>query len=80
MHNYSQQDFMGTFDLTLERWTNAVLRFPERGIGYTLVDFQLLNGTVVKCVPVTNVTTVCLYTGMPVFGERDIASVSASSH
>ena len=76
MHDYSRQNLMGTFDLNIGRLTDQLARIVRDGETYSLIDFTLHDGTVIEGVPVINLTTVCLYMGMPVFGERDIASLA----
>jgi len=46
--------YMADFKLVDKRLIEKIIGFPEHGMGYTLVDVTLFNGTTIPQVPVSN--------------------------
>lgn len=55
-----------------------IISFPEHGMGYSLVDVTLFDGTTVEQVPICNGELICFYDNMRIFAEADIVNVAPS--
>lgn len=74
----ARSHFTGTCILTDPQRIALILTFPENGIGYSLVDVTLTDGTLVEQVVVSNGCVVCFYDNMKQFSEAEIMSVAVS--
>ncbi|OGZ08497.1 MAG: hypothetical protein A3D65_03025 [Candidatus Lloydbacteria bacterium RIFCSPHIGHO2_02_FULL_50_13] len=64
--------------LTDKTQIGKISSFPEHGMGYSLVDVTLFDGTIVEQAPICDDELVRFYDDMPIFAEADIASVACS--
>ncbi|MEK7118468.1 MAG: hypothetical protein AAB869_02550 [Patescibacteria group bacterium] len=70
---YKWQLVLGDANLVAE-----ILAFPEHGVGYSLVDVLLKDGTTVEQVPIVNGDTAFFFDDMRQFKEDEIANVTVS--
>ena len=70
--------FVNGFTLIDPDIIDQIISFPEHGMGYSLVDVTLKDGTLVEQVVICNGNTVCFYDDMRQFSEDEITSVAVS--
>jgi hypothetical protein len=69
---------MGSFVLTDLDLINQIILFPEHGMGYSLADVTLKDGTLIEQVVICNGDVVCFHDNMRRFSENEIANVAVS--
>lgn len=62
----------------LKHWTKQLLKYPEAGMGYQLVDVMLQSGEVIKRVVVLNATVLVLPDKYSEVRLTDIATLSVT--
>lgn len=62
------------------KWSKRLVKLPESGMGYQIVDITLKDGRVMKEVIVFNCESIYLPTGHENVCEKDIAEIKMSEH
>jgi hypothetical protein len=61
-----------------EKWFKKLMKLPESGMGYQLVDIYLKNGHIMKKIVVVDSEIICLPEGFEDTHESDITEIKMS--